>query len=378
MYKGKHTCETLKAIRKQIADANDIPYEPRQCTHQGDCLGTCPVCEFEVRYIEDQLNIRKMAGKAVKIIGLASMVSLAACTSSHRVDNHPSYEEGDIYIDDSELGVPPPPPFTETPSVSQVIYSEGEDSDDEGTYAEFPGGDGAMFDFLEKNIKYSKSTRDLAIVEFFVERDGSTSNIKIRASVDSTVDKEIIRVIKMMPKWTPATYNGGDARAKITLNISLNPKINSNCNSVNSKKETLVLSNVEQGDISIKKDTTLMPPIIDIEDVEGDIYIPYEPLSETKAKFIGGDKAMTNYLTKKLVYPRAAQEEGIEGTVIVKFVVNKDGSIIDIEVVQSVHPILDKEAVRIIRTMHHWIPAKMGDRPIRTKQILPIKFKLNN
>ncbi|MDO4524643.1 MAG: carboxypeptidase-like regulatory domain-containing protein [Bacteroidales bacterium] len=82
MYKGKQTCETLKSIRKQIADANDIPYEPRVCTHKGDCMGTCPVCESEMRYIENQLNIRKMAGKAVKIVGLATVMTLASSVAA--------------------------------------------------------------------------------------------------------------------------------------------------------------------------------------------------------------------------------------------------------------------------------------------------------
>ena len=82
MYKGKQTCETLKSIRKQIADANDIPYEPRVCTHKGDCMGTCPACESEMRYIENQLNIRKMAGKAVKIVGLATMMTMASSVAA--------------------------------------------------------------------------------------------------------------------------------------------------------------------------------------------------------------------------------------------------------------------------------------------------------
>ena len=72
MYQGKSTCETLKSIRKQIADANDIPYEPVVCTHQGDCMGTCPACESEMRYIENQLNIRKSNGKDIKLDRLAS------------------------------------------------------------------------------------------------------------------------------------------------------------------------------------------------------------------------------------------------------------------------------------------------------------------
>ncbi|MBP5524190.1 MAG: carboxypeptidase-like regulatory domain-containing protein [Paludibacteraceae bacterium] len=82
MYKGKSTCETLKSIRKQIAYANDIPYEPRVCTHKGDCMGTCPACESEMRYIENQLNIRKMAGKTVKIVGLATVMTMASSVAA--------------------------------------------------------------------------------------------------------------------------------------------------------------------------------------------------------------------------------------------------------------------------------------------------------
>lgn len=68
---GKRICATLKEVRKQIADANDIPYEITECKHQGRCPGTCPKCEFEVRYIENQLSLRRAAGKAVSIIGIS-------------------------------------------------------------------------------------------------------------------------------------------------------------------------------------------------------------------------------------------------------------------------------------------------------------------
>ena len=53
---GKRICETLKTIRKQIADANGIVYEPKKCNFKGECRGTCQVCEQEVKYIEKQLN----------------------------------------------------------------------------------------------------------------------------------------------------------------------------------------------------------------------------------------------------------------------------------------------------------------------------------
>ena len=82
MYNGKIKCETLKSIRKRIADMNDIPYEPIVCKHQGDCMGTCPACESEMRYIENQLNIRKLAGKEIKIDRLASDL---VCTEKEHI-----------------------------------------------------------------------------------------------------------------------------------------------------------------------------------------------------------------------------------------------------------------------------------------------------
>nr|MCR5114780.1 energy transducer TonB [Bacteroidales bacterium] len=63
MYKGKKTCKILKDIRKQIAEKNDIAFVTSECRHQGDCAGTCPACEAEVRYLEQELRRRQQLGK---------------------------------------------------------------------------------------------------------------------------------------------------------------------------------------------------------------------------------------------------------------------------------------------------------------------------
>ena len=78
MKRGKKICTTLKEIRLQVARANDIPYEPAKCNHKGNCQGTCPKCEEEVRYIERQLSIRRMLGKVAAVAGVAMGVSMAA------------------------------------------------------------------------------------------------------------------------------------------------------------------------------------------------------------------------------------------------------------------------------------------------------------
>ena len=72
MVKGKSTCKLLKDIRQQIADANGISYQPKECQHKGDCTGTCPACEEEIRYLERELKARKGNGFGMKVAGIAA------------------------------------------------------------------------------------------------------------------------------------------------------------------------------------------------------------------------------------------------------------------------------------------------------------------
>ena len=80
MKRGKAICESLKEIRSEIARSNEIEYEPTECRHEGDCAGTCPKCESEVRWLQRQLRMRQAVGKAVAIAGLTlSLGALPAC-----------------------------------------------------------------------------------------------------------------------------------------------------------------------------------------------------------------------------------------------------------------------------------------------------------
>ena len=74
MTKGKSTCKLLKDIRQQIADANGISYQPKECHHKGDCAGTCPACEEEIRYLEEQLRNKQRGGLGLKVAGIAAGV----------------------------------------------------------------------------------------------------------------------------------------------------------------------------------------------------------------------------------------------------------------------------------------------------------------
>lgn len=98
---------------------------------------------------------------------------------------------------------------------------------------------------------------------------------------------------------------------------------------------------------------------------------------ERMPSFPGGDAAMFKYLGDNINYPVIAQENGVQGRVICQFVVNRDGSIVDIVVVRSVDSSLDKEAVRVIKSMPKWSPGQQRGKPVRVKFTLPVNFKLN-
>ncbi|MEA4982554.1 MAG: energy transducer TonB [Paludibacter sp.] len=97
---------------------------------------------------------------------------------------------------------------------------------------------------------------------------------------------------------------------------------------------------------------------------------------ESMPSFPGGDAALFKYLSDNIKYPVIAQESGIQGRVICQFVVNRDGSIVDIEVVRSVDKSLDAEAVRVISKMPKWTPGKQRGKTVRVKYTLPVNFRL--
>ncbi len=97
---------------------------------------------------------------------------------------------------------------------------------------------------------------------------------------------------------------------------------------------------------------------------------------EKMPSFPGGDAALFKFLNDNVKYPVIAQENGVQGRVICQFVVNRDGSIVDVEVVRSVDPSLDKEAIRVIKSMPKWSPGQQRGKPVRVKYTLPVNFKL--
>ena len=191
----------LKTIRTQIAKANEIKYEPRECHYEGECRGTCPACEAEVRYIQRQLDIRRKLGKAITIVGIsAGLSALTGCAK------------------DTELLVEP------------VQMEQRNETKIFGDVVEqmpmYPGGQKALMEYLAANVRYPEETcaQGRVVVSFVVERDGSITEPKVVRSIDPTLDKEALRVVNAMPKWIPGSQNGTRVRTRYTIPITFRIK----------------------------------------------------------------------------------------------------------------------------------------------------------
>lgn len=134
--------------------------------------------------------------------------------------------------------------------------------------------------------------------------------------------------------------------------------------------ETTIASTEETGKaVEVKY---VAPVVEEPEPEEETIFQVVEQMPE----FPGGMSALMQYLGKNIKYPTIAQENGVQGRVIVQFVVNRDGTIVDPVVVRSVDPYLDKEAIRVIKAMPKWKPGQQRGKAVRVKYTVPVTFKL--
>ena len=137
-------------------------------------------------------------------------------------------------------------------------------------------------------------------------------------------------------------------------------------------EETTIVSAEDQADfVEIQDD---VPIVVEEPEKEEEIF----QVVENNPEFPGGMAELMKYLQKNIKYPPICQDQGIQGRVIVQFVVNTDGSIVDPQVVKSVNPHLDKEALRVVSTMPNWKPGEQRGKKVRVRFTLPVSFRLQN
>ena len=217
---------------------------------------------------------------------------------------------------------------------------------------EFPGGMGECMKWLGQNIKYpadakEKGVQGRVIVQFVVEKDGTIVNAKVVRGVDPDLDAEALRVVNQSPKWKPGKQKGEAVRVKYTLPIMF--KLDNDSSD----------SKAAEAPREAKVD-------------ENGVYQVCEEMPE----FPGGMAECMKWLGKNINYPEDCKKEGVQGRVIVQFVVDKDGSIKDPTIARGVHPSLDKEALRVLSSMPNWKPGKQKGEAVKVRYTIPVMFKL--
>jgi len=266
------------------------------------------------------------------------------------------------------------------------------------------------------------------IAQFTIEKDGSMHNLKVKNDLGGGLKAEILRVLtlvqEMPEKWTPATKNGeavrftyelpfeyhlkdenGDSPAFTKIHkgihiVIIGYKANKDKVIKKTKDKTAVrLEKIDKDGVAYyrtieKADNQAVNPIImEGKAVDGEqVY----KIADEKPRFPGcgsandynaslkkcGDKKMLQFLYENINYPKAAREQGIEGTVVVRFIVKKDGRISDGEILRNIGGGTGEEALRVVRLMNEknikWIPGLQDGQPINFNYNLPVKFRLEN
>ena len=169
-----------------------------------------------------------------------------------------------------------------------------------------------------------------------------------------------------------------------SYNITANGSIYIKIDNVKMKEEKITWQTNPDGVIledlffQLQSDSLKYDELVNWNPNEESVYNEVNEIDKVdeKPSFPGGESAMKSYLNSNVKYPDVAQENGVQGRVIVESIIEKDGSMSDVKVIRSVDPSLDREALRVVKAMPKWTAAKLKGIPVRTKCTTPVVFRL--
>ena len=210
---------------------------------------------------------------------------------------------------------------------------------------QFPGGDTTLLDFVYKNLKYPESAikekkEGKVILRFVVTKTGELDKIKVFRSLQHDCDNEAVRVVKMLPKFIPGIQNGEPKSFWYTLPV------------------TFKLPTIDHTDVILNQ--------------------KFEPdhifdVVEQMPEFPGSISALLSFIDKNIT--KSPLAGGLNYKVFCRMVIEKDGSVSNITVIKSVDSECDKEAVRVLKLLPKFIPAKYNGQNVRAYYIIPVSFE---
>ncbi|MDE6769045.1 MAG: energy transducer TonB [Muribaculaceae bacterium] len=230
------------------------------------------------------------------------------------------------------------------------------------TEAHFPGKDvlegrTKYWDWLGANLRYPKGAKSKGIggyiyVDFVVCEDGTIKDVAISdlsSKKDASLKQEAIRLVKSMPRWVPATYKGKPVSSYESCIVKFESDTEKKANAANSE--------------------TNVKPLADerVYDMKG---VPVAP------KFKGTGGGIAEWIQEHIQYPATAAKSKIEGRVIVEFIIDKDGSVIQPKIIRGINDALNNEAIRVIKSLPPLTPGYSDGKPVKTRYTYPVTFRL--
>ena len=218
---------------------------------------------------------------------------------------------------------------------------------------EYPGGESAMKQYFADNmqsIKSAKFIKGKVFVQFVIGKDGMVEpdNVKVITGINPEIDAKVVDFIKNMPKWTPGmrleSKNG--TVMKVLARVSMTIPI----------------------EISIKGEE------------KEEVFFIVEHMPE----FPGGDLELRKYIAANIKYPEEAKAKGLSGKVFVQFIIDKNGDVVNPKIARGIDPILDNEAIRVIKSLPKWKPGEQSKRidgekvwvPKNVSWTVPVDFQI--
>ncbi len=215
----------------------------------------------------------------------------------------------------------------------------------------FPGGDSALLAYIANNTKYpelakTNNIQGRVIARFCVNKEGGVDRISILKGINPDLDAEALRVVKTLPAFKPGKQGGEPVSVwyMVPINFSLG-----------------------------KKPEISKPEITTPATISDEVFTDVDKMP----LFKNGDAGLLKFIAESTKYPEQAKKNKITGKVLVKFIVEKDCSVSQVGILEGVNPLLDNEAVRVVKSLPKFeTPAIKAGIPVKVNYIIPITFTL--
>ena len=222
-------------------------------------------------------------------------------------------------------------------------------------------------DWVMKQLKYpeiaaKKGIEGVVYIQFVVNKQGNVTTTTILRGADTLLDAEALRVVKSSPQWMPGKQRGQEVNVAFTFPVKFALQ---ESEKTEPEKKVIPVEKIKQE-----------KPVVKEEIPEGEIFFIVEDMPIFPHDSLESMDAFRNYVMYNLSYPEEAAKKGINGKVFVQFVVDKNGDVKNVEIEKGADPLLNAEAIRVVKSSPRWIPGKQRGQVVNVAFTFPIKFVL--